>query len=322
MILISMACFAATATGQYTGASARLEKDTILIGDQNTLELTVTVPRNSVVHWPSFADYIAENIEVLRKSGLDTLSSDTDLYTLRQTLLVTVFDSGSHIIPPIIFKYTVKGDTMAFFTESMPVILEVGAPVINPEEDIKPIKPPLRAPVTFREMLPWIGLALVLMLAAFLAYYFFFRRKKSPLPVTTRLKPSIPPHEAALEAFETLRRKKLWQAGRVKDYYSEMTEIVREYIELRFPVRAMEMTTGEIEAALRQTGVNPEDLDRLSQTLQLADLVKFAKAQPLPLENDTSLNSCVGFVRATRPGRDEAPAAEATGEPKDHQKES
>lgn len=293
------------AVGQYTGATAKLDQDTMMIGDRNNLELTVTVPAGSFVHWPLLMDTLTRFIEIHRRSVIDTVATDKDRYTIRQSLSITSFDSGSYVIPPILFKYSIKGDSLTYFTETLPVRLEVSSPEINPEEDIMPIKPPLKAPVTFREMLPWIGLAMLALVLAFLAYYFLFRKKKKPPVVTTRLKPSIPPYEAALEAFEALRQKKLWQAGRVKDYYSELTDIVREYIELRFPVRALEMTTSEIEAALRQTEANSMAREKLHQTLLLADLVKFAKVQPLPLENDVSLNHCVDFVRETKQHKDE-----------------
>ena len=177
----------------------------------------------------------------------------------------------------------------------------------DPAKDIKPIKPPLTAPVTFRELLPWIGLGVLILALAFLIYYYLKKRKQKVPVVTSRLKTSIPPYEAAMEALESLRMKKLWQSGRVKEYYSEMTDIVREYIELRFPVRALEMTTSEINAALRQTDVNGNAREKLHQTLILADLVKFAKEQPLPLENDLSLTQCVDFVRETRPRKEPEP---------------
>lgn len=312
-LMTALFILAMTARGQYTGAVASLENSSMMIGDRNAVELTVTVPASSFVHWPVITDTLMRNIEVLRRSGIDTLSSDQEKFTLRQQIYITCFDSGAYVIPPIRFKYNIKGDTLTYFTETMPVSLEVLSPEINPDEDIKAIKPPLRAPVTFREMLPWIGLALLLLAVAFLIYYFFFRKKKQLPVVTTRLKPTIPPYEAALEAFELLRHKKLWQSGRVKDYYSEMTDIVREYIELRFPVRALEMTTSEIEAALKQTGINREAREKLHQTLQLADLVKFAKMQPLPLEHDVSLNHCVDFVRETKPRKDEEPVNDRSG---------
>jgi hypothetical protein len=293
------------AMGQYSGATARLDSADILIGDRVKYELTVTVPKGSLVDWPIFGDTLTAHVEILRKSAIDTVKSRNDLYTLHQELFITSFDSGTYVIPPVLFKYRQKGDTMAFFTETEPIRFNVTPPPTDPGQDIKPLKPPLRAPVTLAEVLPWVGLALLLALAAYLIYYFFFRKKPVVAAPVTRLRPSAPPHVAALEALEDLRLKKLWQAGRVKEYYSEMTDIIREYIELRYPVRAMEMTTAEIETALRKTDANAQARDKLYQTLTLADLVKFAKEQPLPLENDLSLNHCIDFVRETRPSREE-----------------
>lgn len=308
IIYVIIAGWFANAHGQYTGATARLDTNSILIGDQIGLELTVTVPAGRFVQWPIFIDTLVRNVEVLRKSGIDTVASAPDYYTIRQKLFITSFDSGLYVIPPLHFRYFSKGDTVSFFTETMPLYLEVNTPEVDTDQDIKPIKPPLRAPVTFREMLPWVGLILLAALLAFAVIYFLKKKKKAPPVVPTRLKPTIPPYEAAMEALYALRQKKLWQAGRVKDYYSELTDIVREYIELRFGVRALEMTTGEIEAALKTLVINDTAREKFHQTLLLADLVKFAKAQPLPLENDTSMEHCVDFVRETKPSKEDLPS--------------
>jgi len=294
----------AVAFGQYTGAVATLEKNSILIGDQVKLELNVTLPAGSKVQWPMLLDTIAPNVEILRRSDIDTVSSNKERFTLKQVLTITSFDSGTYVIRPVIFKYNRAGDTLSFFTETLPIRLDVQTIQTDPEQDIKPIKPPLRAPITFRELLPWIGIVLLVAVIAGLLYYFLKKKKKQPAAVATRLSTTVPPYEAAMEALESLRAKKLWQSGRVKDYYSELTEIVREYIELRYPVRAMEMTTAEIYAALRQTEVETSSREKLNQVLVLADLVKFAKEQPLPLENEQSYTQCVDFVRETRPKKD------------------
>jgi len=290
--------------GQYSGANATLEKNSIQIGDQVRLELNVTVPAGSRIQWPMLLDTLAHQVEILRKSGIDTVTSDREKFTLKQELIITSFDSGSYVLRPIIFKYQKAGDTMTFFSETLPLSLEVQNIQTDQAQDIKPIKPPLTAPVTFREILPWLGIVALIVIIAGLVYYFLKRKKLQPPKVTTRLKTTIPPYEAAIEALESLRLKKVWQAGRVKEYYSELTDIVREYLELRFPVRAMEMTTTEIYAALRKTEVTANAREKLNQVLILADLVKFAKEQPLPLENEQSLSQCVEFVRETRPARD------------------
>lgn len=307
MMLFFAAGLSFTMQGQNTGAFARLEKDNMQIGDQVKLDLTVTVPAGSLLQWPMLLDTLTGHVEILRKSGIDTVTSDKAQFTLKQELIITSFDSGSYIIPSIPFKYTRKGDTLTYFTGTSPVRLAVQTIQTDQAKDIKPIKPPLSAPITFREMLPWIGLGLLILAIAALVYYYIKRKKQNKPLVTSRLKTTIPPYEAALEALESLRLKKLWQSGRIKEYYSEMTEIVREYIELRFPVRALEMTTSEINAALRQTDVNSSAREKLHQTLILADLVKFAKEQPLPLENDLSLSQCIDFVRETKPRKEAEP---------------
>ena len=293
--------------GQYSGANARLEKDNIQIGDQVKLDLTLTVPAGSQVQWPMLLDTVATNVEIVRKSGLDTVSSDKEQFTLKQELIITSFDSGSYVILSIPFKFKQKGDTLTHFTGTLPVRLAVQTIQTDQKADIKPIKPPLAAPVTFRELLPWIGLGLLLLAIAALVYYYIKRKRQNKPLVVSRMKTTIPPNEAALEALEGLRQKKLWQSGRVKEYYSEMTDIVREYIELQFPVRALEMTTSEISTALHQIDVNSIAREKLNQALVLADLVKFAKEQPLPLENDQSLGQCIDFVRETKPRKEPEP---------------
>jgi hypothetical protein len=303
-IIAGSVILAGSGLGQNTGASVRLEKDAITIGDQIKVELNVTVPAGSLVQWPLLADTLARNVEILRKSGIDTVSSGKDSFTLKQEIVVTSFDSGYYAIRPVIFKYNLKGDTLTYLTETNTVNLDVQTIRTDASKDIKPIKPPLKAPVTFRELLPWIVLVLFLIAAAAAIYFFLKRRKKATPTVTTRLKPTIPPYEAAMEALDSLRNKKLWQSGRVKEYYSELTDIVREYIELRFPVRALEMTTGEINEAMRTTEVSDSSRDKLFRVLSLADLVKFAKEQPLPMENENCMNQSIEFVRETRPHKE------------------
>jgi hypothetical protein len=303
MVMMVMGLHAAS-FAQYTGATAKLESNRIVIGDQVKVELQLSVPAGSRVQWPMLLDTLTRNVEILRKSSIDTVSSDKELFTLKQELLLTSFDSGYYVIQPIIFKYSQKGDTITYFTETAPLYLEVQNVKVDQAADIKPIKPPLKAPLTFREMLPWIAL-LLLVTAIIAGVWYYLKKKKQVKPIlTTRLKPSIPPYEAAMEAMENLRLKKLWQSGRVKDYYSELTEIVREYIELRFRVRALEMTSSEIHEALRFTDAHSGAREKLNQVLMLADLVKFAKVQPLPLDNDNSFNQCVDFLKETRPPKE------------------
>lgn len=289
------------AMSQNTRAQASLDSSNILIGDQLRFHLELTVPTGSKVTWPMLLDTLVNRIEILRKTTIDTVSSDAGSYTLKQELLITSFDSGYYEIPPIPFRFHLKSDSTNYYTETDPLYLSVSSPEVDEAGDIKPIKPPLHAPLTFAEVAPWLAAGLLLaLIVAGVVYY--LKRKKNNQPVfQIRQKPRLPAHEVALNALENLKQKKLWQSGRVKDYYSEMTDIVRLYIEERYQVRALEMTTYEISNALKKTDTPAGSRDKLQDVLVSADLVKFAKAQPLPLENDTNLTHCVEFVRETKP---------------------
>jgi len=158
----------------------------------------------------------------------------------------------------------------------------------------------MKATLTFREILPWIlvGLA-ALLLVIFLIWYFRKRKKKEPI---FRLRPRVQlkPHELALMALEKLRVKKLWQQGQEKAYYTELTDILRDYIENRFAVPAMESTSAEILHDL--LGIKEIDRavwDELGQVLMLADMVKFAKEKPVSEQNENILETGIRFVNDT-----------------------
>jgi len=112
--------------------------------------------------------------------------------------------------------------------------------------------------------------------------------------------PKRPPHETALEELKKLEGERLWQQGLVKQYHSRLTDIVRTYIEHRFGIIAMEMTTGEIMQSVRNMHFESTSAEKLSHILTLADMVKFAKLQPLPGENEMCMQHAYEFINATK----------------------
>ena len=124
------------------------------------------------------------------------------------------------------------------------------------------------------------------------------KRKRKVLPIEEFV-PKIPPHEIALEKLKKLEEEKLWQKGEVKLFHSNTTEIIREYIEQRFSIPALESTTDEILDNFKKVDLNGELKNILREMLVLADLVKFAKAKPLPDENEKTLQWAYQFVRET-----------------------
>jgi hypothetical protein len=167
---------------------------------------------------------------------------------------------------------------------------------------IKDIKEPLSAPLTLREILPFIIIALIifgLFVSGFFIIRHFRNRKKAKKPFQKE-KPKLPAHVIALQDLDKLWNKKLCQSGHVKQHYSELTDIVRTYMENRWDINAMEMVSSEIIEALEPLHLSTEVIKKLEQTLNLADMVKFAKENPLPDENNASYHNIVDFVQMTK----------------------
>jgi len=290
-----------TVSGQQPEVTARLDTGAMLIGDHVGLTLKYSGPSASQVIWPFLPDTILGNIAVIGRGKIDTaLSADKRSVTLTQQLNLTCYDSGFYTFPQIPFRYRVLPDTMQLEAMTELMMLAVHTVKVDTTLAIKPIAGPLRVPLSFREILPWllIGLLAVLVIAG-VVWYIRKQRKKEPI-LSLRPRVVVPPHEQALRELETLRLKKLWQSGKVKEYHSELTEILRRYIETGFRVPALEQTTAEIiDALVQDPGFPRHALDRLGNLLLLADLVKFAKVQPLAAENEKSFTDGVEFVNET-----------------------
>lgn len=290
----------ASLRGQEIAVDAKLDTSDILIGDQISLDISFNMPLDYRVIWPFYQDTLVRNIEIIGRSAVDTvINEEENLVNMMQSFTITSFDSGRYYIPPLLFLYQPIDDTAYSQAYSMPLYLEVHSMEVDTAQAIRAIKPPLEAPFSLREILPWILLALAAILLSLLIVYVLTRIKRKQPVFVIKPKPPQPPHIIALNGLESLREKKLWQSGRLKDYYTELTDIVREYIEGRFEVAAAEMTTDEILSGMQNTDAKPEALDKLARTLTLADLVKFAKEKPLPLDNDNCMAYCTDFVNAT-----------------------
>lgn len=276
-------------------ATATVDSNTIPIGGALGLHLEVRHPANVPIIWPPLTEAL-EGLEVTSRAD-SSLEQSADGITERMTFVLTGFDSGTYYIPPLPFRYRTAEDTAlkAALTSAIPITVR-NVPV-DTSQDLRDIKPPLGVPITFAELLPYLLGLLGVLVIGYLVYYYMKKRK-----LGEKLIPEAPPrpaHEVALEALRSLDAEKLWQRGKVKDYYSQLTDIVRTYIERRFRVIAMEMTTGEIMEGLKNTPVPAEAAGKLNDVLTRADFVKFAKYQPAENEHASSMAEAMAFVEAT-----------------------
>lgn len=287
---------------QQSKVNVSTDTNAILIGEQVELNLQYQFPDHQIGMFPSFKDTITGQLEIVNQTPIDTLiNPENGLKTLSQKLFITSFDTGHHVIPPLPFGMMEKGDTAYDIIQSEPLLLNVFTVEVDTTKDIKPITLPMGEPYTLGEILPYIGIVLAVGILVYAIFYFYERKKKNKPFFVKKEKPALPPHEEAINNLEELRRKKLWQNDRLKEYHSELTDIIRYYIERRFNFQALEMVSSEILDRLQgEAQVNKQALAKLQSTLELADLVKFAKSGATPIENDSSWNNCVDFVNETK----------------------
>ncbi len=299
-ILLILMLGALQGRSQKAAAWAKLDSTSIMIGDQIGMELGIKVPKNFVVQWPAIGDTLNAHVEVVKKSAIDT-AFEANQMVLKQNLTITSFDSGYFEIPEQHFLFHAPGDTTLYEANTGSMYLQVYVPEVDTTKPFVAIKSPKAEPYTLGEILPWVGGGLVLVaLLVFLIIYLKKRKQNQPL-FGAKPKPLPPPDVEAIEKLEALRHARMWQNGKVKEYYSALTDIMRRYLERRFGFEAPEMTSDEIIDELKNHQVNPEVMEKLKGMMMLADLVKFAKAQPTPLENDLSLDHALDFVKETKP---------------------
>jgi len=283
-------------------ATATLDTTSIRLGEQVQLELNVTLPRKAIITWPQFSDTLFAPVEIVSISKVDTLETSKDSYLqYKQALTITSFDSGYHTIPPVAFEYRLPGESSPSKAITDSLILHVRTVEVDTTRAIRDIKPTMQAPLTLAELWPvFAGIAVAGLLVAAIWYYLWRRKQNKPFFPVIR-KPQLPPWQVALLELERIESKKLWQNDKVKIYHTEITDVLRTYLENQFQVPAMEMISSEIMDAMESNPALKPSKEKVWQVLQLSDLVKFAKEIPLPAENQLSLSNTRDFINQTKP---------------------
>lgn len=268
----------------------------ILIGDQLRYTLEVRQPENTAVAFPALSDTLAQGVEIVSSLPADTTRAGEEGIRVRKEYLITAFDTGRYEISPLAFTWKENGSIQTGYTNY--VYLEAGRAGITPADSTEffDIKTPYSAPVSFREILPWLLVILFLAVAGVLGNRYFRSRRKGKAAFVP-VKPAEPPWQIAFREMEELKKEKLWQQGKTKEYYTRLTDILRRYIYGMYGIHSPERTSNETMELLREKDHVPVVLmERLEYVLQTSDMVKFARAEPKPSENDQVFGEAYDFI--------------------------
>ncbi len=291
--------FPLPAKSQDISATAEVDTNAILIGGQFTFSLRLEHPTAMRVEWPMIPDTFSL-FEKVKSSPVDTVVNGTNKSITRsQHFKFTSFDSGFHVIPPFEFLYRLPGDTAFQKAATEPILINVQTIPVDTTRAFKDIKGQIVIPFSWRDLVPYFIALIIIALVIFMVYFLIRKFKKVKKPVMVR-EPWRPADEIALEALQRLEEAKLWQQGNYKAYFTGLSDSIRTFIDNRWSVNAMEMTTDEILRMTLISHQDPETLMQLKNLLELADLVKFAKVIPVLNENEQSMRYAVAFVKANR----------------------
>ncbi len=288
--------------------TASLDSAYILMGKQTALKLDIVQDRGvQGTFINNNGDTLPREVEVIRALKPDTTDLGSNREEIKRELIIQSFDSGLYTIPP--FVYVAGNDTFtsnALALKVMPVAVDSMATIHDYAGVAKPNTRIWDYLPDFIVEYWWIFLIVLLLAAALFVWLRYIKGKKA-IPLVPKKKP-VPPYEVAMQALNRLKSEKLCENGHEKEYYTRLTEILRIYLDKRFGINAMEMTSTQIMQQLRSNDDTKTSAPVMKQILEMADFVKFAKVRPLPDDNQKAFANAVTFVENTRPV--EQPAAE------------
>ena len=266
---------------------ATLDTNAILIGQQIKFSLKCS-DLNSEINWPILTDSILNGIEIIKFSKIDTIYNKDTSITYYQEFIITAWDSGAYYIPPIKLNNNLVSEGF---------LLNVFSIDIKESDSLKDIKEQIEAEFSLLDYWIWILVLLIVLLGIYLFNKFF--NKSNQTATTKKVVIKIAPNIIATNALDKLEKKKLWQEGKIKEYYSEISEILRTYIDSRFNIIALELTTEEIINKISKN-ISSESTKELRTLLLRSDLAKFAKSKPIDVENNESMLLAKKLVDQTK----------------------
>lgn len=264
----------------------------IMIGDPISLEIKVSVNVSSSQIVPMINENSIGTFRIIEKLGVDTLfSGGRTVYNFKYQ--ITNFEDSLQFFPPQ--KIVINSDT--FFTIKQDIM--VSMPNVDSLKDVLPIKPIVQIPLSKEELANYLFMSVFLMLLVLLMFWVYIKyiKKEALFDKNDRVEP---PHVVALTQLKKIENDTLWQRGYVKEYYDSISDTIRLYIEKRFGIKALELTTPQIIQNVQHLGLEEAIFQSLKNMLDLSDLAKFAKENPSSENNKKCLEEAYRFVQSTQ----------------------
>lgn len=297
-LLCTLTAVSASAAGPVQ-LKTSLDSAYILMGKQTTLHVDIVQDRGVQGHFLNVGDTLTSAIDLVEAGRPDTSDIGSGREEIRQQLIIQAFDSGLYTIPP--FVYVCGNETI--MSNDLPLkVIPVSVDSLRTVHDYADT---VDGGWKLWDFVPdfiadywWVILicALVVLLVAVIIFF----RKKKVVSILPQKKP-VPPYELAMQALTRLKSEKLCENGHEKEYYTRLTEILRTYLEQRFGINAMEMTSTQIMQQVSRHDETRPSAGLMQQILEMADFVKFAKVRPLPDDNVKSFTMATRFVEDTKP---------------------
>jgi Tfp pilus assembly protein PilN len=289
-VFLLLIAFATSKQSHAQGVRVKASVDTskIVIGDAIQLTLNAEYdPTKFQVQLPSIPDTF-NHFETIEKARIDT-SEGRELRTISKKMFVSNYDSGVWMIPKFGFEVKPLQGSSPFTLFSDSISIYVNTVAVDTAKPFKPIFGIRDAKMPLQQIIMYVvGGIVLLSVLIFLIYYLIKKAKEK-----NKQKPKEPevillPHEKALRAFDALELKKLWQQGQEKEYHTELTDIIRLYLEEQFGMDCFEKTSSEIISQVKRIKALSTSRQQLRQLFETADMVKFAKSKPTAEQHNQS----------------------------------
>lgn len=304
---------ASTPPGAWAAPSitATMDSSQVTMGYQTAIKLNFVENPASPAQLVVDKELFPKEVEIIDWVYGDTTDLGNGLKEMNRALVVQVFDSGVYTIPPFLL---INGpDTL----RSKALTLKVNPVDVSQLKDINPLAPPADFNTKWYDFLPdwitqyWLWMLLGLLVVAGGICAYLLLTKKVTMNILPQKK-RLPPDQIAVNRLNELKEAQLWERGQEKEYYTRLIDILRDYLEERFGINAMEMTSSQILKALNANEETRLPQRYMQKVVEIADYVKFAKVRPLPDDNVRSWQNAMQFVEETRPAP-EPETAEAEG---------